>query len=61
MKRTKVPINIEELRQLRDSRYLWCPERQNMIPFEVCLKICQTRCRQFKIYTYVEGGFNYEE
>lgn len=57
MARTNRPIDADELWKLRGTIFLWCQERQNMVPFLVCMKECQTKCRKFK--TYIDtGGFN---
>ena len=55
MARTNKHINADELYQLRGTRFLWCQERQNMVPFLVCIQKCHNKCRAFKTYIMIGG------
>ena len=55
MARTNKPINADELWQLRGTRFLWCQEKQNMVPFLACIQKCQNKSRTFKTYILIGG------
>ena len=58
MARTNKPIDADELGKLHGTKFLWCHETQNMIPFLVCVQKCQGKCRAFKTYIIVGGDLD---
>ena len=53
--RTRPVLNTKLLEELNGTRFLWCRERQNMIPYEVCVKDCQEKCGKFVDYIDLMG------